>query len=50
MPRRPQRSCQLAFAAPEFDKLIPWLDEHRGGLDVLVHGLTDGRLVVAKAA
>lgn len=36
----PQWSCQLAFSAGEFDKLIPWLDEHRGGLDVFVHGLT----------
>ena len=36
----PRWSCQLAFSAAEFDKLIPWLDEHRGGLDVLVHGLT----------
>lgn len=36
----PQWSCQLAFAAHEFDKLIPWLDEHRGQLDVFVHGLT----------
>jgi len=36
----PRWSCQLAFAAAEFDKLIAWLDEHRGGLDVLVHGVT----------
>lgn len=36
----PQWSCQLAFSAAEFDKIIPWLDEHRGGLDVFVHGLT----------
>ena len=36
----PQWSCQLAFAAHEFDALIPWLDDHRGGLDVFVHGLT----------
>jgi aromatic ring-cleaving dioxygenase len=36
----PQWSCQLAFGADVFDRLIPWLDEHRGGLDILVHGLT----------
>jgi aromatic ring-cleaving dioxygenase len=36
----PKWSCQLAFAAHEFDALLPWLDEHRNGLDVLVHGLT----------
>jgi aromatic ring-cleaving dioxygenase len=36
----PAWSVQLAFSAAEFDKLIPWLDEHRGGLDVFVHGLT----------
>jgi aromatic ring-cleaving dioxygenase len=36
----PQWSCQLAFDAAEFDRIIPWLDEHRGNLDVLVHGLT----------
>lgn len=36
----PHWSCQLAFAAHEFDRLIPWLDEHRNGLDVFVHGLT----------
>jgi DOPA 4,5-dioxygenase len=33
-------SVQLAFAAPAFDALIPWLDAHRGGLDVFVHGVT----------
>ncbi|MBC5765963.1 DOPA 4,5-dioxygenase family protein [Ramlibacter albus] len=36
----PQWSCQLAFSAEQFDDLIPWLDEHRGGLDVLVHALS----------
>jgi aromatic ring-cleaving dioxygenase len=41
----PLWSCQLAFSAGEFDKVIPWLDEHRGGLDVFVHGLTGDELV-----
>jgi aromatic ring-cleaving dioxygenase len=36
----PAWSCQLAFSAAEFDKIIPWLDEHRGSLDVFVHGLS----------
>ena len=36
----PQWSCQLAFDSEEFDRLIPWLDVHRDGLDILVHGLT----------
>ncbi len=41
----PAWSCQLAFGAGEFDKLVPWLDEHRNGLDVFVHGLTGDDLV-----
>jgi DOPA 4,5-dioxygenase len=36
----PRWSCQLAFSAAEFDRIIPWLEAHRGGLDVFVHGLT----------
>ena len=40
----PRWSCQLAFAADQFDGLIPWLDEHRGGLDVFVHGLSGDEL------
>ena len=33
-------SCQLAFNADEFDALIPWLDQHRRQLTILVHGVT----------
>ncbi len=40
----PYWSCQLAFDAAQFDALIPWLDQHRQGLDVLVHGLTGNDL------
>jgi aromatic ring-cleaving dioxygenase len=40
----PRWSCQLAFAAGEFDRIIPWLDEHRNGLDVFVHGLSGNEL------
>ena len=36
----PYWSCQLAFDSANFDAFIPWLDQHRDGLDVLVHGLT----------
>ena len=36
----PHWSCQLAFDSEEFDRIIPWLEQHRGGLDVLVHGVT----------
>lgn len=36
----PRWSCQLAFGAAEFDKVIPWLDAQRGNLDVFVHGDT----------
>jgi aromatic ring-cleaving dioxygenase len=40
----PHWSCQIAFSAQEFDQVIPWLDEHRGRLDVLVHGLSGDAL------
>ncbi len=33
-------SCQITFGHKDFDALIAWLDEHRQGLTVLVHGLT----------
>lgn len=33
-------SCQLAFSRLQFDQLIPWLEENRRGLTVLIHGLT----------
>lgn len=36
----PRWSCQLAFDASQFDRLIPWLEQHRQGLTVLVHGVT----------
>ena len=40
----PHWSCQLAFDSTQFDQLIPWLEEHRGGLNVLVHGVTGNHL------
>jgi DOPA 4,5-dioxygenase len=36
----PAWSCQLTFGAGQFDEIIPWLDRHRGQLDVFVHGVT----------
>jgi DOPA 4,5-dioxygenase len=36
----PHWSCQIAFDRAHFDQVVGWLDAHRGGLDVLVHGLT----------
>ena len=41
----PAWSVQLAFSQAEFDRLIPWLDEHRGNLDVFVHGVTGDDIV-----
>lgn len=40
----PKWSCQLSFDADEFERLIPWLDAHREGLDILVHPLTGDAL------
>jgi aromatic ring-cleaving dioxygenase len=40
----PHWSCQLAFDSTQFEKLIPWLDQNRGGLTVLVHGVTGNDL------
>ena len=40
----PHWSCQLAFDAAQFDQLIPWLEAHRGGLNILVHGSTGNSL------
>lgn len=36
----PQWSCQRTSGSAEFERLIPWLEQHRNGLDVFVHGLT----------
>ena len=40
----PRWSCQLAFDSSQFDALIPWLEAHRNGLTVLVHGQTGNDL------
>ena len=40
----PRWSCQLAFYRSQFNQLIPWLEQNRNGLSVLVHGLTGDNL------
>jgi len=40
----PHWSCQLSFDARQFEGLIPWLDQNRNGLDILVHGVTGNSL------
>jgi aromatic ring-cleaving dioxygenase len=40
----PHWSCQLAFDADQFDALVPWLDAHRAGLNILVHADTGNNL------
>jgi len=36
----PHWSCQLAFDAAAFDRVIAWLEANRQGLDVFIHGVT----------
>ncbi|WP_428774791.1 DOPA 4,5-dioxygenase family protein [Vibrio sp.] len=33
-------SCQILFTHSDFDSFIPWLDQNRGDLSVLVHADT----------
>ncbi|OEY65423.1 DOPA 4,5-dioxygenase family protein [Marinobacter sp. X15-166B] len=40
----PKWSCQISFGTADFDQLVPWLDEHRQGLSILIHGLTGNDL------
>lgn len=40
----PKWSCQIKFTSRDFDQLIPWLDENRNGLSVLVHALSGNEL------
>lgn len=37
-------SCQLSFDTDDFDDVIPWLDNHRKGLSILVHALSGDAL------
>ncbi|MGF1491639.1 MAG: DOPA 4,5-dioxygenase family protein [Microcoleaceae cyanobacterium] len=40
----PRWSCQLSFDKTQFDSLIPWLENNRDGLTILVHALTGNDL------
>lgn len=40
----PEWSCQLAFDSSQFDEIILWLNSHRKGLTVLIHGLSGNDL------
>jgi aromatic ring-cleaving dioxygenase len=40
----PKWSCQIIFTSNDFEKFIPWLEDNRKGLSVLVHALTDDNL------
>ncbi|KFI22748.1 4,5-dioxygenase [Nitrosococcus oceani] len=40
----PKWSCQITFASRDFNKFIPWLEENRNGLTVLVHALSGNDL------
>lgn len=39
-----QWSCQIKFSSDDFEVFIPWLEENRQGLSVLVHGLMGDNL------
>jgi len=36
----PKGSCQVVFTRAQFTTLIPWLDQHRKGLTLFIHGLS----------
>ncbi len=36
----PRWSFEIDFSHQDFDLIVPWLDKHRQGLTVLVHGVT----------
>lgn len=40
----PKWSCQIAFGTKDFDDLVPWLDQNRNGLTVLIHAITGNDL------
>ena len=40
----PHWSCQLSFDSAQFATLMPWLDAHRDGLNVFIHGETGDAL------
>jgi aromatic ring-cleaving dioxygenase len=40
----PKWSCQITFSSNDFEQFIPWLEDNRGDLSVLVHALTSDNL------
>ena len=36
----PRWSCQISFSSNVYHSLIPWLEENRKGLTILIHALT----------
>jgi aromatic ring-cleaving dioxygenase len=40
----PKWSCQITFTSSDFEQFIPWLDDQRQGVSVLVHGVTGDNL------
>ena len=36
----PRWSCQIAFDQSQFESFIPWLEENRNNLSILIHGVT----------
>ena len=40
----PKWSCQIKFSSNDFDQLIPWFEDNRKGLSILVHAVTGENL------
>lgn len=40
----PKWSFEIVFTLKEFDTLLPWIDDKRAGLSVLIHPLTQNEL------
>jgi len=40
----PKWSCQITFSSNDFEQFIPWLEDNRQDLSILVHALTGDNL------
>ena len=40
----PMWSCQITFSSNDFEQFIPWLEDNRQDLSILVHALTGDNL------
>ena len=40
----PKWSCQITFTSKDFELFIPWLENNREGLTVLIHAVTGDNL------